>query len=122
MKQVLTNIGEHEAHCDELVPLMKETLNAILTMTERIEIDDLFKNVSNEIDAAKQVLTDIRSVLRSDGPASARVVKMAYPGYAKIFEIFNQIIANFAILYGFRNIQKNKKILFISYFPNLTFK
>lgn len=71
MRQVLTNISDHEVHCDELVPLMKETLNAILTMSESIEIDGLFKDVKHEIDSAKQVLQDIRSVLRSDGPASA---------------------------------------------------
>ena len=40
-----TNLADHEQHCDELVPLMKETLDALLTITERIEINKLVKGV-----------------------------------------------------------------------------
>ena len=66
-----TNLADHEQHCDELVPLMKETLDALLTITERIEINKLVKGVQDEIEKARNVLTDIRETLKSDGPKVA---------------------------------------------------
>ena len=38
MKQVLRNTSDHESNVDEMVPLMKETLDAILSMGEKLEI------------------------------------------------------------------------------------
>ena len=66
-----THLADHEQHCDELVPLKKETLDALLTITERIEINKLVKGVQDEIEKARNVLTDIRETLKSDGPKVA---------------------------------------------------
>ena len=77
-----TNLADHEQHCDELVPLMKETLDALLTITERIEINKLVKGVQDEIEKARNVLTDIRETLKSDGPKVAietRELKLERP-------------------------------------------
>jgi len=64
-------LADHEQHCDELVPLKKETLDALLTITERIEINKLVIGVQDETEKARNVLTDIRETLKSDGPKVA---------------------------------------------------
>ena len=57
---MLSGISDHEDHCKEIVPLMKETMEAILSMQDRLEIEDMFDDVKKEIDLAKHVLQDIK--------------------------------------------------------------
>ena len=60
---MLSGISEHEEHCQEIVPLMKETMEAILSMQDKIEIEDMFDDVKKEIDLAKNVLRDIKAMV-----------------------------------------------------------
>ena len=42
---------------------MKETMEAILSMQDKIEIEDMFDDVKKEIDLAKNVLRDIKAMV-----------------------------------------------------------
>ena len=42
---------------------MKETMEAILSMQDKIEIEDMFDDVKKEIDLAKSVLRDIKAMV-----------------------------------------------------------
>ena len=75
MRQLLSNVNELENRITQLISLLEENLVDLMARRDQEEVSQLFNDVNDELDQARNVLAEIRSILRRNGPDEAKKAK-----------------------------------------------
>ena len=75
MRQLLSNINQLESEINQLLALLEQHLVKLMTLRDQEEVTQLFADCNSELDQARTILSEIREILRRDGPDKAKEAK-----------------------------------------------